>query len=135
MNGRLEKDLFREGDKVIQIKNNQSKGVFNGDIGVITSISKEVNQANESVEIMTCDFSGLTVSYEKIDTKELELGYAITIHKSQGGEAPIVIIPATTSHYVMFARNLMYTGMTRAKEKIVLIGTKKRWRLLYQTIS
>ena len=74
---------------------------------------------------MTCDFSGLTVSYEKTDTKELELGYAITIHKSQGGEAPIVIIPATTSHYVMLARNLMYTGMTRAKEKIVLIGTQK----------
>ena len=119
------KRLFREGDKVIQIKNNQSKGVFNGDIGVITSISKEVNQANESVEVMTCDFSGLTVSYEKSDTKELELGYAITIHKSQGGEAPIVIIPATTSHYVMLARNLMYTGMTRAKEKIVLIGTQK----------
>ncbi len=119
------KRLFRQGDKVIQIKNNQSKGVFNGDIGVITSISKEVNQANESVEIMTCDFSGLSVSYEKTDTKELELGYAITIHKSQGGEAPIVIIPATTSHYVMLARNLMYTGMTRAKEKIVLIGTQK----------
>ena len=89
------------------------------------NISKEVNQDNETVEIMTCDFSGLTVTYEKTDTKELELGYAITIHKSQGGEAPIVIIPATTSHYVMLARNLMYTGMTRAKEKIVLIGTQK----------
>ena len=68
---------------------------------------------------------GIKVSYEKNETKELELGYAITIHKSQGGEAPIVIIPATTSHYVMLARNLMYTGMTRAKERLVLIGTEK----------
>ncbi|WP_252502711.1 ATP-dependent RecD-like DNA helicase [Sporosarcina sp. Marseille-Q4943] len=122
---RIGKRLFRLGDKVIQIKNNKTKGVFNGDIGVIVQISKEVNQENETVELMTCDFSGLTVTYEKTDTKELELGYAITIHKSQGGEAPIVIIPATTSHYVMLARNLMYTGMTRAKEKIVLIGTQK----------
>ena len=119
------KRLFRQGDKVIQIKNDKTKGVFNGDIGVIVQIFKEVNQDNETVELMTCDFSGLTVTYEKTDTKELELGYAITIHKSQGGEAPIVIIPATTSHYVMLARNLMYTGMTRAKEKIVLIGTQK----------
>lgn len=119
------KRLFRLGDKVIQIKNNQSKGVFNGDIGVITKISKEVNEDNETVEKMTCDFMGIKVSYEKSETKELELGYAITIHKSQGGEAPIVIIPATTSHYVMLARNLMYTGMTRAKERIVLIGTQK----------
>lgn len=119
------KRLFRLGDKVIQIKNNQSKGVFNGDIGVITKISKEVNEDNETVEKMTCDFMGIKVSYEKSETKELELGYAITIHKSQGGEAPIVIIPATTSHYVMLARNLMYTGITRAKEKIVLIGTQK----------
>jgi exodeoxyribonuclease V alpha subunit len=119
------KRLFRQGDKVIQIKNNKTKGVFNGDIGVIVQISKEVNEENETVEVMTCDFSGLTVTYEKTDTNELELGYAITIHKSQGGEAPIVIIPATTSHYIMLARNLMYTGMTRAKEKIVLIGTQK----------
>jgi len=119
------KRLFRLGDKVIQIKNNQSKGVFNGDIGVITKISKEVNENNETVEKMTCDFMGIKASYEKSETNELELGYAITIHKSQGGEAPIVIIPATTSHYVMLARNLMYTGMTRAKERIVLIGTQK----------
>ena len=110
---------------MIQIKNDKTKGVFNGDIGVNAQISKEVNQDNETVELMTCDFSGLSVTYEKTDINELELGYAITIHKSQGGEAPIVIIPATTSHYVMLARNLMYTGMTRAKEKIVLIGLKK----------
>lgn len=122
---KIGKNLFRLGDKVIQIKNNQSKGVFNGDIGVITKISKEVNENSETVEKMTCDFMGIKVSYEKSETKELELGYAITIHKSQGGEAPIVIIPATTSHYIMLARNLMYTGMTRAKERIVLIGTEK----------
>jgi len=122
---KIGKNLFRLGDKVIQIKNNQSKGVFNGDIGVITKISKEVNENSETVEKMTCDFMGIKVSYEKSETKELELGYAITIHKSQGGEAPIVIIPATTSHYVMLARNLMYTGMTRAKERLVLIGTEK----------
>ncbi|MEK4404943.1 ATP-dependent RecD-like DNA helicase [Sporosarcina sp. FSL K6-6792] len=122
---KIGKNLFRLGDKVIQIKNNQSKGVFNGDIGVITKISKEVIENSETVEKMTCDFMGIKVSYEKSETKELELGYAITIHKSQGGEAPIVIIPATTSHYVMLARNLMYTGMTRAKERLVLIGTEK----------
>lgn len=70
-------------------------------------------------------FYGNKSIIRKSETNELELGYAITIHKSQGGEAPIVIIPATTNHYVMLARNLMYTGMTRAKEKIVLIGTQK----------
>ncbi len=116
---------FREGDKILQTKNNSSKDVFNGDIGIIKKITKISNDDNELVEVMICDYSGRKVTYKKEELKQIELGYAITIHKSQGGESPIVIIPTTTSHYVMLARNLMYTGITRAKEIMVLIGTKK----------
>ncbi|RKJ04855.1 ATP-dependent RecD-like DNA helicase, partial [Butyricicoccus sp. 1XD8-22] len=121
----LGKRFFREGDKVMQNKNNIDKDVFNGEIGIVKRITKEPNKENELVEVMYCQFDNKLVKYSREDCNELELGYAITIHKSQGGEAPIVIMPITTSHYVMLARNLYYTGVTRAKEKAVLIGTEK----------
>jgi exodeoxyribonuclease V alpha subunit len=116
--------VFRQGDKVIQTKNNYEKGVFNGDIGTIKDITK-IKDDDEITEIMVCDFMGNEVYYTREELKELLLAYSITIHKSQGGQAPVVLIPVTTSHYIMLARNLIYTGMTRAEERVVFIGTKK----------
>lgn len=126
------KRTFREGDKVIQTKNNYDKEVYNGDIGIIQTVTKEENDEGEKTDVMKVNFLGRIVTYNKESTKELDMAYAITIHKSQGGEAPIVIIPATTSHYVMLARNLMYTGMTRAREKLVFIGTQKVMHIAIQ---
>lgn len=108
---------FGEGDKVMQIRNNYDKGVFNGDIGVIRKIDPE----NRQFWVMF-DFP---VKYDYSDIEELVLAYAITIHKSQGSEYPAVICPITTHHYIMLQRNLIYTAITRAKELVVLIGTKK----------
>lgn len=115
---------FRENDKVIQLKNNPNKRVFNGDIGIITKIGKEKNEAGNEIDVVVIDYGDRIIDYYKNELDEIELAYAITIHKSQGGEASIVIIPATRSHEIMLARNLMYTGLTRAKEKAVFIGTQ-----------
>ncbi|KRG14005.1 hypothetical protein ACA30_13095 [Virgibacillus soli] len=116
--------LYRVGDKILQTQNNRDKDVYNGDIGIIRSIDKHfIPEDGEHREVLIADFSGKSVSYFREDMDQLELGYAITIHKSQGGEAPIVIIPMTTVHYTMLARNLVYTGLTRSKEKVVFIGT------------
>lgn len=117
--------LYRRGDKVIQMKNNYDKDVFNGDLGIVVDITKEKNNNGKWMDILKVNYTGKVVTYTKDDLKELDLAYSITIHKSQGGEAPIVIMPITTSHYIMLARNLIYTGMTRAKEKLVFIGTHK----------
>ncbi|MFD1363075.1 SF1B family DNA helicase RecD2 [Lentibacillus salinarum] len=116
--------IFRQGDKVIQTKNNYDKDVFNGDIGTIEDI-KTIKSDDETIDVMICDFMGEEVEYTKDQLNELQLAYSITIHKSQGGQAPVVIIPVSTSHYIMLARNLIYTGMTRAEERMVFIGTKK----------
>ena len=118
--------VFREGDKVLQIMNNKDKDVYNGDIGIVKQIEKQYNQkSGETITLMTVDFGGRIATYEREQLDQLVLGYAITVHKSQGGEAPIVISPITTQHYVMLVRNLIYTGLTRAKEKAVYIGTEK----------
>lgn len=121
----LGKRMFREGDKVMQNKNNMDKDVFNGELGRIKKITKEFDDNNKLIDVIICDFDGSEIKYLREDMNEIELGYAITIHKSQGGEAPIVIMPITTHHHVMLARNLYYTGVTRAKEKVVLIGTNQ----------
>jgi len=119
------KKLFREGDKVIQVQNNESKNLSNGDIGIVVRITKEKNVDGELEDVLICDFTGRAATYNRDEISQIELAYAITIHKSQGGESPIVIIPVTTSHYVMLARNLIYTGLTRAKERMVFVGTSK----------
>src|SRR5699024_1838103 len=118
------KTIFRQGDKVIQVENNYDKNVFNGDIGKIKDIRTK-QEDDETIHVLVCDFMGREVEYTKDELKELELAYSITIHKSQGGQASIVIIPISTSHYIMLARNLIYTGMTRAEDRLVFIGTKK----------
>ncbi|HER24535.1 MAG TPA: ATP-dependent RecD-like DNA helicase [Candidatus Atribacteria bacterium] len=109
---------FRINDKVMQIKNNYDKEVFNGDMGRIKNIDTEEN-------ILEVNFYGKKVCYEFSELNELVLAYAITVHKSQGSEYRIVIIPVMTQHYLLLQRNLLYTGITRAKEMVILVGTKK----------
>ena len=109
---------FRVNDKVMQIKNNYDKEVFNGDIGRIENIEEEEH-------ILEVNFYGRRVDYEFSELNELVLAYAITVHKSQGSEYRIVVIPVMTQHYLLLQRNLLYTGITRAKEMVILIGTKK----------
>lgn len=109
---------FRAADKVMQIRNNYEKEVFNGDIGVIESV-------NETDRTLTVNFEGRSVGYDAAELDELVHAYATTIHKAQGSEYPIVVIPVLMKHYVMLQRNLIYTGVTRAKKILVLVGTRK----------
>lgn len=109
---------FRIADKVMQIKNDYDKDVFNGDIGFITAINSE--EHNVSVNI-----DGREIHYDYTELDELVLAYAVSIHKSQGSEYPVVVIPIVMAHYIMLARNLIYTGVTRGKKLVVLIGSKK----------
>jgi exodeoxyribonuclease V alpha subunit len=109
---------FRIGDKVLQTVNNYDKEAFNGDIGRISKIDVE-NQE------MTVHFEGRPATYDFDELDELNLAYALTIHKSQGSEYPAVIIPLHTQHYLMLQRNLLYTGITRGKKLVVLVGSRK----------
>lgn len=110
--------VFKLGDKVMQIANNYDKGVFNGDMGRIASINFEDRQ-------FTVKFDTEKVTYEFLEADQLTLSYAVTIHKSQGSEFPAVVIPMLTQHYVMLQRNLLYTGMTRAKRLMILVASEK----------
>ena len=110
---------YRYADKVMQIKNNYDKEVWNGDIGRIVAV-------NEDDRTLAVRFDRDTpVVYELADLDELALAYAITVHKAQGSEYDVVVIPVTTQHYMMLQRNLLYTGVTRAKKAVVLVGTEK----------
>lgn len=109
---------FSVGDKVMQIENNYDRDVFNGDIGFVTRLDAEEDE-------LTVNFDGREVVYPYGELDELVLCYAATIHKSQGSEYPIVIMPVTMQHYVMLKRNLIYTGVTRGKKLVVIVGQKK----------
>lgn len=109
---------FGPGDKVMQIENNYDRDVFNGDIGFVTKVDPEEEE-------LSVDFDGRIVVYPYAELDELVLCYATTIHKSQGSEYPIVILPVTMQHYVMLKRNLVYTGVTRGKKLVVIVGEKK----------
>lgn len=110
--------LLRAGDRVMQVKNDYEKGVFNGDIGRLTEIAIEG-------QTFTVDFEGRAVEYDWSEADELTLAYAVTVHKSQGSEFPAVVLPVLTQHYVMLQRNLLYTAVTRAAQLCVLVGNKK----------
>lgn len=111
--------VLREGDRVIQTKNQRALGIVNGDLGTISAINTEDRQ-------VTVQFEGeREVSLEDSQLDELEHAWAITIHKSQGGQFPAVIMPVTNSHYIMLDRNLYYTGITRAQKDCRLIGQDK----------
>lgn len=109
---------FKVNDKVMHLTNNYHKEVFNGDMGRVTAI----NQEDQELQV---DFDGRLVAYEFSELDELTPAYAISIHKSQGSEYPAVVIPVVTQHYMLLQRNLIYTGITRGKELVVLIGTPK----------
>jgi exodeoxyribonuclease V alpha subunit len=106
------------GDKVLQTRNNYDKDVYNGDIGRIKTIDRELQE-------FKIDYDGKIVSYDFTDLDEIILAYAISVHKSQGSEYPVVIIPVLTQHYLLLQRNLLYTGITRGKKMVILVGTKK----------
>ena len=109
---------FRVGDKVMQVRNNYDYDVFNGDIGRVVAIER----LDKKVHIQYPDKQ---VIYDTADLGELVLAYATTIHKAQGSEYPAVVIPLHTQHYIMLQRNLLYTGITRARERVVIVGTQK----------
>ncbi len=108
---------FRVGDKVMQIRNNYDKDVYNGDVGRIKRIALEDQQ-------LVIQFDK-EVEYDLSELDEIVLAYAMSVHKSQGSEYKAVVLPVTTQHYMMLQRNLLYTGITRARELVVLVGTKK----------
>jgi len=110
--------VFRVGDKVMQLKNNYEKDVFNGDIGIVENV-------NPDEEMILVKFPEKRALYQGQDLNQLTLAYAISVHKSQGSEYPVVIMPAIISHYIMLQRNLLYTALTRAKKLAIFIGEKK----------
>ena len=106
------------GDKVMQIENDYDKDVYNGDLGFITALDADTGE-------LTVDFDGRAVPYDFSDLDRLVLAYATTIHKAQGSEYPAVVIPLSTQHYPMLQRNLVYTGVTRGRKLVVLVGQRK----------
>jgi exodeoxyribonuclease V alpha subunit len=111
--------VLRVGDRVIQQVNDYQREVFNGDIGTVTAIDLE----EQEVAVQFAD--GRVVSYDYADLSELSLAWAVTIHKSQGSEYPVVLLPLFMQHYLLLSRNLLYTGLTRAKQLAILVGPPK----------
>ena len=109
---------FKVGDKVMHLRNNYRKEVFNGDIGIVDSIDLEKERAE-------VDYEGRMVAYDFVELDELSLAYAISVHKSQGSEYPAVVIPLLTQHYIMLQRNLLYTALSRGKQLVIMVGTTK----------
>jgi exodeoxyribonuclease V alpha subunit len=110
--------IFGPGDKVMQIENDYDKEVYNGDLGIVSRVDTEEGQ-------LVIDFDGREVPYDASELDLVVLAYATTIHKSQGSEYPAVVIPLTTQHYTMLRRNLIYTGMTRGRKLVVIVGQRK----------
>lgn len=114
--------VFRVGDKLMQTRNNYEKEVFNGDIGRLTSL----NETDKVLEIAVGD---QWVEYDFVETEELMHAYCISIHRSQGSEYPVVVLPLLTQHYMMLQRNLIYTAITRAKNLVIIVGSREAMRL------
>jgi exodeoxyribonuclease V alpha subunit len=114
---------LREGDKVMQIRNDYDRDVYNGDLGAIVSA-----QIIEDEPVLDVDFDGRRARYEGDAISELELAYAVSVHKSQGSEYPAVVVPLVMQHFVMLRRNLLYTAVTRGKRLVVLVGSSRAIR-------
>jgi exodeoxyribonuclease V alpha subunit len=110
--------IFKSGDKVMQIRNDYEREVYNGDIGVVRSV-------DTAARLVSVEFDGTEAIYGTDELDRLVHAYAVSIHKSQGSEYPAVVIPIHTQHYVLLQRNLLYTAITRAKELVVLVGSKR----------
>ena len=110
--------VFRTGDKVMQLRNDYDKAVFNGDIGIIAGIDRDDAK-------LRVDFDGRIANYERAELDQLAHAYAVSIHKSQGSEYPAVVIPLATQHYMMLQRSLLYTAVTRGKKLVVIVGSKR----------
>jgi exodeoxyribonuclease V alpha subunit len=110
--------IYRVGDKVMQTRNNYDKDAYNGDIGFIRGI----DVIQQTIRI---DFDGRLVTYDWSEVDELTLAYAISVHKAQGSEFPVVVMPVVTQHYMMLQRNLLYTAITRARKLCVLAGSQR----------
>src|SRR6059058_1649015 len=111
-------NTLRVGDRVIQQVNDYQREVFNGDVGTITSIDLEEQE-------LIVQFTERTVTYDYADLSELALAWAVTVHKSQGSEYPVVILSIFMQHYLLLSRNLLYTGLTRARQLAILVGPTK----------
>ena len=111
-------NTFRIGDKVMHLKNNYHKEVYNGDIGRIMAIDRQQNE-------MVVDYYGRSVTYDFEELDEVAMAYAVSVHKSQGSEYPAVVVPILTQHYILLHRNLLYTAITRGRKQVILIGTRK----------
>ena len=110
--------VFGPGDKVMQVANDYEKEVFNGDLGLVRRVDAEAGE-------LVVGFDGREVAYDFGELDELVLSYAVTIHKAQGSEYPAVVIPVTTQHWPMLERNLLYTGVTRGQQLVVLVAQMK----------
>jgi exodeoxyribonuclease V alpha subunit len=119
---------FALGDKVMQIENDYDKDVYNGDIGYVGDVDPETGE-------LTATFDGRAITYGFGELDTLVPAYAATIHKSQGSEYPAVVIPVMTQHYAMLQRNLLYTGITRGKRLVVLVGQKKAVAIAVRNVS
>jgi exodeoxyribonuclease V alpha subunit len=132
---------YAAGDKIMQIENSYEREVYNGDLGIVRSVDAEEG-------VLTAEFDGREVAYSFGELDELALAYAATVHKAQGSEYPAVVIPVTTQHSPMLRRNLLYTGVTRGKRLVVLVGqrralgiavrgeqTRRRWSKLGEWLS
>ncbi len=119
---------FRSGDKVIQLRNNYDKGLFNGDIGRVTS----VDASEGRVEV---DFDGEAQILDRSDLGDISLAYAISIHKSQGSEYPAVIVPLLKQHFVMLQRTLLYTAVTRGKRRVFLVGDPAAYAMAVRNVD
>ncbi len=113
---------YREGDRVLQIRNNYDKGVFNGDIGLV----RRIDETDQEVLV---DFDGQAVRYDPTELDELQLAYACSVHKAQGSEYPAVVLLLSTQHYRLLQRNLLYTAMTRGRKLVCLVGSEKAVRI------
>jgi exodeoxyribonuclease V alpha subunit len=119
---------FASGDKVMQIENDYDKEIYNGDIGYIENVDLAASE-------LAVSFDGRTVNYPFGELDTLVPAYAVTIHKSQGSEYPAVVIPIMTQHYTMLQRNLLYTGVTRGRKLVVLVGQKKAVAIAVRNVS
>ena len=119
--------LLRANDKVMQLRNNYDKGIYNGDLGRITDIDRKEGKVQ-------VDFYDKTVEYNDDELDEISLAYATSIHKSQGSEYPVVVIPLHMSHYMMLHRSILYTAVTRGKKRVVLVGSRRALAMAIQNV-